>query len=80
MGNIRSKNSDLAASELKTLKETTRFDKRELRKWYRDFMKDCPSGLLHQDEFERIYQQFFPFGDPSQFAAYVFRYGSIFTH
>ena len=28
--------------------------------------------MLYQDEFERIYQQFFPFGDPSQFASFVF--------
>jgi len=70
MGN---KGSKLPERELKHLKETTYFDRRELRKWFRDFMKDCPSGMLHQDEFERIYQQFFPFGDPSQFAGFVFK-------
>ena len=45
-----------------------------LRSWYRykGFIKDCPSGELDKTEFQKIYKQFFPFGDPSTFADYVF--------
>lgn len=35
-------------------------------------MNDCPSGVLDKAEFARIYKQFFPFGDPTVLAEYVF--------
>jgi Ca2+-binding EF-hand superfamily protein len=35
-------------------------------------MKDCPSGKLTLIEFNEIYRQFFPAGDPTQFASFVF--------
>ena len=36
------------------------------------FLKDCPNGQLTKPEFQKIYRQFFPFGDPTSFADYVF--------
>jgi hypothetical protein len=39
---------------------------------YKGFLKDCPSGQLNKQEFSQIYKRFFPFGEPNEFADYVF--------
>ncbi|KAG1892590.1 EF-hand [Suillus subluteus] len=64
--------SKLSPEQLADLQKNTYFDKRELQQWYKGFLKDCPSGQLDKTEFSRIYKQFFPFGDPGDFADYVF--------
>jgi len=65
-------NSKLSADELTELLQCTHFDKKELQQWYKGFIRDCPTGLLDRTEFQRIYKQFFPFGDPSTFSDFVF--------
>ncbi|CAG8411909.1 unnamed protein product [Penicillium salamii] len=65
--------SKLSPTQLDELQRATHFDKKELQQWYKGFLKDCPSGTLTKEEFQKIYRQFFPFGDPSSFANYVFR-------
>ncbi|KIW44307.1 calcium-binding protein NCS-1 [Exophiala oligosperma] len=69
MGKSQSK---LSQEQLNELQRSTHFDKKELQQWYKGFLKDCPSGMLTKEEFQEIYRQFFPFGDPSSFADYVF--------
>ncbi|PLW16589.1 hypothetical protein PCANC_15009 [Puccinia coronata f. sp. avenae] len=69
MGKSQSK---LSPDQLTELQKSTYFDKKELQQWYKGFLKDCPSGVLDKQEFARIYKQFFPFGDPGQFADFVF--------
>ncbi|EMC95645.1 hypothetical protein BAUCODRAFT_34402 [Baudoinia panamericana UAMH 10762] len=69
MGKSQSK---LSPQELQDLQKATHFDKKELQQWYKGFHNDCPSGLLTKAEFQKVYKQFFPFGDPSTFADYIF--------
>ncbi|KAJ9116399.1 hypothetical protein QFC22_004841 [Naganishia vaughanmartiniae] len=64
--------SKLSAEDLADLQKNTYFDKKELQSWYKGFIKDCPTGRLNKQEFIKIYKQFFPFGDPTQFAEHVF--------
>jgi len=66
------KSTKMDSDELAELQNDTYFDKKELQQWYKGFLKDCPSGELDKTEFQKIYKQFFPFGDPSSFADYVF--------
>ncbi|TPX50259.1 hypothetical protein SeLEV6574_g01007 [Synchytrium endobioticum] len=64
--------SKLTPEQLNELSRQTYFDRKELQQWYRGFIQDCPTGQLDRTEFQRIYKQFFPFGDSSAFAEYVF--------
>ncbi|KAJ3186540.1 Neuronal calcium sensor 1 [Gaertneriomyces sp. JEL0708] len=64
--------SKLSKEQLTDLQRCTYFDEKELQQWFKGFMKDCPSGALDRSEFHKIYKQFFPFGDSTAFADYVF--------
>jgi Ca2+-binding EF-hand superfamily protein len=70
--NYTYRQSKLSPAQLEELQQATKFDKRELQAWYKGFLKDCPSGKLSKAEFQKIYRQFFPYGDPTSFADYVF--------
>ena len=45
---------------------------RPLKLTIQGFMKDCPTGKLSRNEFIRIYIEFFPHGNPRNFAEWVF--------
>lgn len=65
--------SKLSKEDLKQLRQATYFDKRELQQWYKGFLRDCPLGQLSEEEFVKVYKQFFPFGDPTDYCHYLFR-------
>ncbi|XP_032928889.1 Kv channel-interacting protein 1 isoform X10 [Catharus ustulatus] len=36
------------------------------------YLKECPSGVVNEETFKQIYAQFFPHGDASMYAHYLF--------
>ncbi|EAZ62866.2 predicted protein [Scheffersomyces stipitis CBS 6054] len=65
--------SKLSKDDLKSLRQATYFDKRELQQWYKGFIRDCPSGQLSEEEFSKVFKQFFPFGDPADYCHFLFQ-------
>lgn len=65
--------SKLKPRELSDLNIQTNFSEKELQEWYKGFIKECPKGSLTMDEFKRVYSDFFPHGDATLFAEYVFK-------
>uniref|UniRef100_A0A8B9R871 Potassium voltage-gated channel interacting protein 2 n=1 Tax=Astyanax mexicanus TaxID=7994 RepID=A0A8B9R871_ASTMX len=57
---------------LEKLQEQTKFTKKELQVLYRGFKNECPSGVVNEDTFKIIYSQFFPQGDSSTYAHFLF--------
>ncbi|KAM9313440.1 A-type potassium channel modulatory protein KCNIP1 isoform 2-T2 [Gastrophryne carolinensis] len=57
---------------LEQLEAQTNFTKGELQVLYRGFKNECPSGVVNEDTFKQIYSQFFPHGDASMYAHYLF--------
>ncbi|CAG4975180.1 unnamed protein product [Parnassius apollo] len=44
------------------LRRATRFTEPELKRLYRGFKAECPTGVVREDTFKHIYAQFFPQG------------------
>ncbi|XP_065156364.1 Kv channel-interacting protein 1-like isoform X2 [Atheta coriaria] len=58
---------------LESLCKATRFTQAEIKRIYRGFKAECPTGVVKEDTFKMIYAQFFPQGaNSSQYAHYVF--------
>ncbi|KAG8004029.1 Kv channel-interacting protein 1, partial [Nibea albiflora] len=57
---------------LDQLEAQTNFSKRELQVLYRGFKNECPSGVVNEETFKQIYSQFFPHGDASTYAHFLF--------
>ncbi|XP_013776193.1 frequenin-1-like [Limulus polyphemus] len=66
------KQSKLGSDVVSRLVKETYFSEKEIKQWYKGFLKDCPNGQLTEEGFQRIYKQFFPQGDPAKFASLVF--------
>lgn len=51
---------------LSALCKETRFSESEIKRMYRSFKAQCPTGFICEDTFKDIYSQFFPFGGKSK--------------
>ncbi|XP_031426735.1 Kv channel interacting protein 3a, calsenilin isoform X2 [Clupea harengus] len=74
-----SSDSDLELSQVRhqpegldQLQTQTKFTKKELQSLYRGFKTECPSGLVDEETFKMIYSQFFPQGDATTYAHFLF--------
>ncbi|GAA48711.1 Neurocalcin-delta [Clonorchis sinensis] len=63
----------LPKEEVKKLVKKTHFSEHQIKKWYKEFIKDCPSGLLNRATFLSMYTQFFPDGKARPFYEHLFR-------
>ncbi|XP_023701280.1 calsenilin-like isoform X1 [Paramormyrops kingsleyae] len=57
---------------LDKLAAQTKFTRKELQSLYRGFKNECPSGLVDEETFKTIYSHFFPQGDSSKYAHFLF--------
>ncbi|KAK3094542.1 hypothetical protein FSP39_003067, partial [Pinctada imbricata] len=57
---------------LDLLCKNTKFTRKELQIMYRGFKQECPAGAVNEETFKKIYAQFFPQGDSSAYAHFVF--------
>lgn len=72
MGKKNSK-PQLALEELEFLKTNTKFSEKDIKRWFKVFMRNCPRGHLTREEFLKVYQDFFPSGAAEEFSDYAFR-------
>ncbi|XP_053711780.1 Kv channel-interacting protein 2-like isoform X1 [Synchiropus splendidus] len=57
---------------LDRLVDQTNFSRKELQVLYRGFKNECPGGVVNEETFKNIYSQFFPQGDTSMYAHFLF--------
>ena len=41
---------------------------KEIKQWHDGFLADCPTGKLTKNEFSKVFNQFFPTGNPTSFS------------
>jgi len=73
MGGGGSKNKKLSKEDLDFLLNNTNFNKKQIKQWYKGFMRDCPCGQLTRLKFLEVYSGFFPEGNAEKFCEHVFR-------
>jgi Ca2+-binding EF-hand superfamily protein len=65
--------SKLKPRDLRELTRTTAFSEQEIKVYHKEFRKRSKSGTMTVNELKKMYSNFFPDGDPSEFAEHTFR-------
>ncbi|KAM4585456.1 A-type potassium channel modulatory protein KCNIP2-like [Odontesthes bonariensis] len=65
---------------LDRLVQQTKFSKKEMQGLYRGFKNECPCGAVNEETFKGIYSQFFPHGDSSMYAHFLFEAFDTHNH
>ena len=73
MGAQGSKDKKIPPEQLSELIQLTHFEKKELKKWYQGFIRDCPDRTMNQEQFVELYSRFYSQGNADKFATHVFR-------
>ncbi|CBY38263.1 unnamed protein product [Oikopleura dioica] len=63
----------LTDETIEMLEKTTPFSRSEIIDWHECFYTDSPGGAMSQFEFTKMYCQFFPKGDPTDFSQFLFK-------
>lgn len=71
MGNTKS--GAVSKEILEELKLNTKFSETEIVQWYENFKRQCPTGRISKEEFQGIYNKFFPDSDAQTYSQHVFR-------
>ena len=61
---------------MKKILARTSYNIKEIQKWHRDFLKECPDGELSKGHLQKLFKKVFPHvsnGDHEKFVSFIFR-------
>ena len=59
--------------DLSELLKSTHFEKEDLNRWYKKFMKDYPDGQLNREQFREMYAKIYKTSFSNHMAEHIFR-------
>ena len=66
----------LTEEDMKKILARTSYNIKEIQKWHRDFLKECPDGELSKGHLQKLFKKVFPHvsnGDHEKFVSFIFR-------
>ena len=76
MGSETSSLKDEANEEMQVrffMPKETSFTNEEMKQWHKGFQKYASDGKANPEQFRKVYSEYFPYGDATQFSNHVFR-------